>query len=156
MKLARLSLSKENQEYYDLCVKDLLNFDTVASMSAYIQHGKISCLDHCLAVADISYRVACYYKLNLDKRSLIRGALLHDYFLYDWHEKGGGHRLHGFTHAKRALRNALRDFKLNQIEIDIIKKHMWPLTVVPPKYKEALLVNLVDNYCSLYETIHRK
>jgi len=30
---------------------------------------------------------------------------------------------------------------LNEIEEDIIRKHMWPLTLVPPKYKESFIVS---------------
>lgn len=45
---------------------------------------------------------------------------------------------------------------MNEIEIDIIKKHMWPLTIVLPKYKEALVVMLVDKYCALMEMMGYK
>ena len=44
--------------------------------------------------------------MNVDKRSLIRGALLHDYFLYDWHDKNKPAKFHGFTHPKIAFENA--------------------------------------------------
>ena len=50
-------------------------------------------------------------RLRVDMESLIRGALLHDYFLYDWHDGEKEHNLHGFRHAERALRNAERIFR---------------------------------------------
>lgn len=86
---------------------------------------------------------------------MIRGALLHDYFLYDWHEKSDDHRLHGFTHPARALKNAEEIFDLSVVEKDIIKRHMFPLTPVPPAYRESYLVCLADKICSSYETLHR-
>lgn len=46
---------------------------------------------------------------------------------------------------------ALADFKLNQVEEDIIRKHMFPLTRFPPKYKESLLVCIADKICTVYE-----
>ena len=55
-------------------------------------------------------------------RSLVRGALLHDYFLYDWHIPDESHKWHGVTHAGDALKNARRDFELNEIEQDMISK----------------------------------
>ena len=73
--------------------------------------------------------------LKVDRDSLVRGALLHDYFLYDWHDRRPERRIHGFTHTGIALHNADRDFELNDIERDIIGKHMFPLTVVPPRYR---------------------
>lgn len=35
-------------------------------------------------------------------------------------------------------------------------KHMFPLTLQPPRYLESLLVCLVDKGCSLYETAVRR
>ena len=86
---------------------------------------------------------------------LLRGALLHDYFLYDWHEKNKYHRWHGFTHAGRALRNARKDFRLSEREQDIIAKHMFPLNLALPRYRESVLVCLVDKWCSTYEVFSR-
>lgn len=87
--------------------------------------------------------------IKINEKSLIRGALLHDYFLYDWHKSE--HRLHGFFHAKRALKNAESDFKLNDIEKNIIKRHMFPLNICPPKYRESWIVCLADKLCAVEE-----
>ena len=55
-----------------------------------------------------------------------------------------------------ALRNADRDFDLTDTERDIIKKHMFPLTVIPPTCREGWIVCLADKYCSLYETFKKE
>ena len=34
---------------------------------------------------------------------------------------------------------------------DVIVKHMWPLTVKLPKYKESYIVTFVDKYCATVE-----
>ena len=82
--------------------------------------------------------------------------LLHDYFLYDWHFKDlkNPHKLHGFYHPSRALHNAQKEYTLTKRQEDIIKKHMWPLTVVPPMCREAWIVTAADKYCSFMETVH--
>ena len=80
--------------------------------------------------------------------------MLHDYFLYDWHEKNKGHSLHGFKHPYFALRNASRDFRLNDIEKNVIVRHMFPLTPIPPKCREAWIVCMADKYCSARETMY--
>ena len=94
------------------------------------------------------------------RRDLVRGALLHDYFLYDWHDKYHRDikRLHGFYHPGIALRNAMKEYELTKREQDIIKKHMWPLTVIPPLCREAWIVTMADKYCSMLETmkIHKE
>ena len=80
---------------------------------------------------------------------------MHDYFLYDWHDKTRKNyqRLHGFYHPGIALKNASMEYPLTLREKDIIKKHMWPLTVVPPLCREAWIVTTADKYCSLLETL---
>lgn len=122
---------------------------------AAIQHGDTTVLLHCLAVAYFSLKLVRFLRLKCDQRSLIRGALLHDYFLYDWHTPDVGHRLHGFHHPKRALQNARQDVNLNRTEADIIVHHMFPLTPAPPRCREALVVCMVDKGCGLYETFGR-
>ncbi|MDE7205798.1 MAG: phosphohydrolase, partial [Lachnospiraceae bacterium] len=64
------------------------------------------------------------------------------------------HNLHGFFHPGRALRNAKKEYRLTKRQADIIKKHMWPLTVVPPMCREAWIVTTADKYCSLMETLY--
>lgn len=121
-----------------------------------MQHGSTTVYRHSVSVAYLSFLLAKRLHLKVDYRSLIRGALLHDYFLYDWHEKGENHRLHGFYHPKRALLNARKHFDLNEIEEDIIIKHMFPLTLPAPKYKESVIVCVVDKWVSTKETLAGK
>lgn len=121
----------------------------------YFQHGSTTVLEHSLRVADLSLRMAQRCEtlgIRTDMDSLVRGALLHDYFLYDWHEKDKSHRLHGFTHPGRALKNAREDFALNAVEENIIARHMFPLTPVPPCCREAWIVCLADKWCAAKET----
>lgn len=125
-----------------------------------IQHGNMSVRRHTINVAKYSILISEKLGIHCNKRALIRGALLHDFFLYDWHDKDhiSIFRLHGIHHPGIALKNAEKEFPLSAVEKDIIKKHMWPLTVVPPMCREAWIVSLADKYCSLMETVrlHRK
>ncbi len=105
-------------------------------MKNYMQHGNVDCLEHSLYVSLTSYLVC--RRMGLDCRSAARGGLLHDFFLYDWHVEKPRAGLHGLVHPGTALRNANSYFSLNAREHDVIGKHMWPLTITPPKYKETL------------------
>ncbi|MBS1315599.1 MAG: HD domain-containing protein [Anaerotignum sp.] len=117
------------------------------------QHGSTSVYQHSINVAYLSLWLAGRLPLRTDRRALVRGALLHDYFLYDWHKKDDGHRWHGFRHGKTAARNAKRDYRLNRLEEYIIARHMFPLTVLPPKSKEGWMVCLADKWCAAEETV---
>ena len=87
-----------------------LNRSGFLETKKYMQHGSTSVYRHCIAVAYISCIIAARLNIRIHIRQMIRGALLHDYFLYDWHKQEVPHRFHGFTHPKTALRNAERDF----------------------------------------------
>lgn len=119
----------------------------------YYQHGNTSVYTHSIQVACTSLYLTRKYNLRVNERALVRGALLHDYFLYDWHNPDNGHPIHGITHPVTAWKNAKTDYTLNKIEENIIRRHMFPFTIIPPRYKESWIVCLVDKYCALKETI---
>ena len=137
---------------------DILTSESFRASDRNIQHGDVSVYEHSIRVAETAVELARGLRLKVSERELVRGALLHDYFLYDWHtdgkDAGNVHpRLHGFFHPGTALKNAKRDFDLTRRESDIIRKHMWPLTIVPPACREAWLVTAADKYASLMETL---
>ena len=136
-------------------LKDYLHDKRVLQMRSFIQHGNITTYTHCLRVALISYIICIKLNLNVSMSELLVGALLHDYFLYDWHD--GRQRpegLHGFTHPKTALINAECDFNLTERERNIIYSHTFPMTITQvPKCKEAFVVCIADKICATEETV---
>lgn len=123
-------------------------------MRQYIQHGCVTTYEHCMRVTRIAYWLNCRLHCGADEESLVRGAFLHDFYLYDWHHCKDITRWHGFMHPMIASRNADAVFGLNDTERDIIANHMWPLTLRHvPHSKEARLVCLADKMSSSYETV---
>lgn len=120
-------------------------------MRTYKQHGMTSIFSHSVNVACVSVWLAARLHLRVDERAMIRGALLHDYFLYDWHVSAKEHRWHGFRHAGTALANASRDFELGDVERDVIRKHMFPLNPALPAYRETAIVCVADKLCAVQE-----
>lgn len=132
---------------------DILSSDGVKSQKNFIQHGDTSIYEHSLNVAMLSLFIVSLLNIRVNERAIVRGALLHDYFLYDWHKKSNENRRHGFYHAGRALKNARRDFRLSPVEEDIIEKHMFPLNIAPPKYRESVIVCIADKIGAAAETL---
>ena len=150
----KVELSEENYDLLDEAIHQLCEQGRLLEEQNAMQHGSTSVYEHSVNVAYKSLLLAENFRLPVDKQSLVRGALLHDYFLYDWHEKNKEHSLHGFKHPYFALRNASRDFRLNDIEKNVIVRHMFPLTPIPPKCREAWIVCMADKYCSARETMY--
>jgi len=150
-----MKLSKSEREVLILYLNELLASEQVQKMKTYIQHGNTSTYTHSLVVAYYSYLFALRLPLRYDVQSIVRGAMLHDFYLYDWHIRAQSQRLHGFVHPRIALKNAHQYFRLNPIEEDIIAKHMWPLNILmPPRFRESMLICLVDKFCSFAEIFH--
>ena len=147
---------KELNEQIREAAPDILKSNNFQSTKDYIQHGTVTVNSHCINVARHSILLAQRLGIQYNHRELIRGALLHDYFLYDWHDKDhiNPFKLHGFFHPGIALRNASEEYELTEREKDIIRKHMWPLTVIPPMCREAWNVTAADKWVSLMETLH--
>jgi len=141
---------KEIQEFNDI-IYDIRQNPTVLLLKNHIQHMNSTRYKHCYDVAYYTYKIC--RKLGLDYTSAARGAMLHDFYLHDWigskdKEKS---RFHLFRHPKIALKNAKQIFKLNNKEQDIILKHMWPITIKPPRFSESYIVSFVDKYCATKE-----
>ena len=132
--------------------EDILSCEQMDIEKKCIQHGSYSVYDHSLFVTSMCITLSKKLHLKVNERALVRGALLHDFFLYDWHERTKANRIHGFTHPGIALRNAEKNFELGRIEKNMIKRHMFPLTPVPPRYKESVILCLADKICATYET----
>ena len=145
----RISKKTSNQSAVAHYGADVLDSKGHKRCKKFIQHGNTNVRQHTTSVAYMAVAIARKTHLKYDYSALVRGALLHDYFLYDWHEPH--HGLHGYTHASKALKNAAADFAISPIEADIIKKHMWPLNIKPPRYREAIIVTIADKICSTKE-----
>jgi len=123
----------------------ILTHPGVIRLEDYNHHFGKTRLDHVLDVAWMAFRIAkCF---SLDNEATVRGALLHDLFYYDWLREGPN--WHGIRHPKISAQNAKKVTPLSDKEQDIITKHMWPLTIIPPRYAESWVVGFCDVCCTL-------
>lgn len=136
---------------------NLQNDDNLLKLKDFRQHRVTTRFDHSRNVAICSYKISKRLRLNVDESALARGAMLHDFFMYD--TKGGevsAYR-HSFKHAETALSNAVTLYALSSVEKNIIYSHMWPLNITHfPKSKEAALVCMADKYCAIKEFFGKK
>ena len=58
-------------------------------MKDFIQHGTVTTYEHCMRVVRIAFWLNRRLGLAADEVSLVRGAFLHDFYLYDWHHCKG-------------------------------------------------------------------
>lgn len=130
----------------------LLQDPNICQMKKFPQHQSSNTLKHSVSVAILSFTLAEKFGWDISEKELVKGALLHDYYLYNARTEDIPGYTHGISHPETALKNAMKDFHLTGKEKNIIRGHMWPLTLfTPPRSKEAILVCIADKYVAAKE-----
>ena len=102
-----MGLSETEREHLRCILQQYEEDPRVLEMDNYIQHGCVTTYQHCWNVARVSFWINRRFHVGADERALAVGALLHDFYLYDWHCEGrfqhcSGLRtlfkMHGFIH----------------------------------------------------------
>ena len=151
-----MKLTYEDKREFVKIAREILHSGRYPEMKKYYSHSDITVYTHCIKVAFAAYSFAVKHGIRCDRKALVRGALLHDYYLYDWHDPNKGFRWHGFKHHRFALQNAEKDFPLLKRERKIIHSHMFPLTFwCVPTCREAWLVSIADKIVATEETLRK-
>lgn len=138
-------------------ISDIFENEEIQKLANYKHHIYTTRLQHCLNVSYYNYLICNFFHLNAV--SAARAGLLHDMFYYNRkdYSKENGKKSHSAMHPEIAVKNAKEHFCLDQLECDIIEKHMWPMSIRRvPKYKESYVIVLVDKYCAILEVIAPK
>lgn len=147
-KSMKQSYAMENEDFYYI-IDDILENKEFQRLKDIKHHG-ITRYNHLLRVSYLTYKVT--KRLGLRYVEATRGALLHDFFFYETEEQTTHEALK--SHPDYALLNATKHFELTEIEKDIIKTHMFPITKIRPHYKESSIVDLIDDACACYEKLY--
>ncbi|MDE7101153.1 MAG: HD domain-containing protein [Anaeroplasmataceae bacterium] len=140
----RTILSKQEHDYFFNEIKKIINTKHFISLKNYPHHGNISIYTHAIKVAYLSYSFSIKHHLKVNYQELIRSALLHDLYFYDWHDKNNGIHLHGLFHPAKAVKNAKSLFHISKREARHMAHHMFPLTLIPPTTKEGWIICYCD------------
>lgn len=133
---------------FELITQDISMNSEFMKLNDYAHHGKTR-LEHSYRVAYYSYKILKFLKLNYVEGT--RAALLHDFFTDEVASYGAFDRYR--KHPEFALKNAKKYYELTPLQEDIIVKHMFPITIRPPKYLETAIVDFVDNCASIFEKV---
>lgn len=156
--------SKNFDTWYTIVEPILLNQEF--QVRRLFRHHDKSVWDHSI---DVSYYAFCYAKIvGANERICAIGGLLHDFYPFAWRyskalEEYDNYYLsrlkkkefflkkHGFTHAREAYQNYLKYFSEYEDKkiSDCIIKHMFPLNIKIPKYRESWIVTFADKRVSI-------
>lgn len=135
----------------------IINHPIFLKSKKYPHHSNYSCYDHSVNVAKRCYAFVKKWHIPCNLEALIRSALFHDFYLYDWHDKNKGFRFHGFVHPTKAILNSKLICELTNKEKRAIRSHMWPLTLFHiPTSIEGWVLTYNDKIQAIKEAFTKK
>ena len=78
-------LTPEEEVRMHILLKGIADDPNALEMQKFIQHGSVTTYEHCMRVTRIAFWLNIHLRANADEASLVKGAFLHDFYLYDWH-----------------------------------------------------------------------
>lgn len=148
-----MKVTNEQNQYFADIAEEIVCHEEYQKLKDFTHHLCMSRYEHCMHVAYRAYVKAVCSKKEVDLKSLIRGALLHDFYFYTREEAPKGHLK---SHPLKAIENVTKFFDVNEIEKDIIVTHMWPIGGRKPKFIESNLVMKSDKVSAFAEVIKIK
>ena len=165
---ASIVLNPFFDEWYQI-VEDILKNPEFQKRKLFMHHHNLTVWDHSILVSFKAYMAGGYFKA--DRRICAIAGLFHDFYSQAWistpeiealengkytklmKEPKPWYKMHGFTHAKDASINYIKYFpELEDKKItNSILRHMFPLNIIPPRYKEGFIITMIDKLNSVHE-----
>lgn len=134
---------------------DILSSDRFAKARGvphHNAHGNIAL--HCMETAAYALGMARWLNsrgANIDERDVVRASLLHDIGMTEDEVFESPSKIKAKTHPLEGARIAKEEFGANEVQLDAILHHMWPIGLVGPRDATGWVVMLADKYCSMHE-----
>ena len=148
-----MKLTEEEKIELEKVYQAFLNDEKILKMQEIPMHRGSNCYLHSFKVAKRAIRYAeRSHKKDINFHAILLGAILHDYYLYDWRSDRSKKKRHGRNHPQIASENAFRDFNISKEVRKIIESHMWPINIKEyPESKEAKIVSICDKAVTIKE-----
>lgn len=155
-KVLRTKKSKEEaQAYLEDFLERYAKDERILRMAEFIHHPGVSTYTHSIRVVQKAVNVALRLHISVNWEDLLLAALLHDFYLYDFHEKSSFRN--GIVHPLKAVDNAITLFDANENVTSAIRTHMFPVIFWRiPTRREGWIVSIADKLVAIKEYVTRK
>ena len=137
-----------NDKNFMTLANPVLSHKEFIKTKSVVHHGNTR-YNHSVRVAYFSYKIAKV--IGGDTSSIVRAGALHDFFLERDDKNIMTETKMLIKHPTIAKENAINYFGVNSKEQNIIESHMFPISNVAPKSKEAWIVTLCDKLVAIGE-----
>ena len=140
---------KEKDVYnFLLMTKDILTNSDFIKLKQEKHHGN-NRYDHSLRVAIMMYKMIKDSDPNKEKA--VRASLLHDFFYRSEMTNLTPMERYKY-HPAYSIKNSINTFNIGKLEREMIRTHMFPLTMSLPRNKYSYKLVLCDKLISIKET----
>lgn len=151
-----MQIDEINKKELEDVYQSFLNDERILRMKNISMHRGSNCYIHSFKVAKLAIKRALRHKKG-NLNTILVGAILHDYYLYDWRVDRSKMRHHMSSHPYTAAENAKKDFDIYDEIAKAIQSHMWPVNFTEfPRTKEARIISNADKTIYLKEIVCSK
>ena len=153
-----MNISQEEKQKLEGIYQSFLFNEKILRMKEIPMHRGSNCYEHTFKVAKRAiHHCEKSKKKNINPEVVLVGAILHDYYLYDWRTDRSKIKTHAKQHELIAAENAIKDFGISKEIKEVIETHMWPINIKNyPKSREAKIVSINDKLVALFEALTSK
>ncbi len=137
---------------------DILESERFKRAEQVTHHGTTSVAQHSIDVARYALMLCIEQKKQgkkVSRRDVVRAALLHDIGMTDDDISNMVSARKTYAHPVRSALIARKEYGANLIQVDAIRKHMWPLYAMPPSFTAGWILIDADKFCSVREVTVR-
>ena len=154
-----MKLTKEEKDRLEEIYQYFLNDQRVMRMKAVPMHRGSNCYEHSFKVAKkaIKHGLRRINKEKIDLEVILVGAILHDYYLYDWRSDRSKRKRHCHNHPDIAVANAVKDFAISKkvqfpIRWSLLAKLLLVSNINKKREKNSSLIFLNSLMISFYQS----
>ena len=135
---------------------DIIESDRFEKAKTVPHHNKYrSIAGHSVETAENALRISEWLKrrgVDVDEREAVRTSLLHDIGMTEDEVFLSPSRVKAYTHPEEGARIAREEFAANDVQVEAIRRHMWPIGRTTPRHATGWIVVAADKCTSIVET----
>lgn len=126
---------------------DIIHSDRFRKAWETDHHVEFNVAAHSLEAAGYALLIARWLErhgVKVNEEDVVRAALLHDIGMTEDRVWRSPSYRKAYSHPKRGYQIARDEFGANRQQLEAIRRHMWPLCLIPPRHLTGWIVLTAD------------